>query len=696
MVFKTEIVFIKVFIPFILGIITAYYAQNNAVLIFSCCALLSSFLALLILNILYVKLSLWKHKLLIGTLLFICLFFTGSTLCLLKTDFLKDNYFANHQFKALRIYISSEPQLNKDILRFEAQVTNGIKVHTSHAVTGKLLVALKIDSVQPIQFNYGDELLIEPKYTPVEPAYNPGEFDFRAWLAARNIYQQIFINQNQVVKLSTNAANPLLKYAINLRQKQVDFYRKVIKNDEAFAVASTLILGYRADLSQETLNAYSKTGTIHALSVSGMHVGIIYIMINLLLSRFSKNTKWFLMVKLLLTITLIWYYALITGLSASVLRSAIMLSAVIFSKQLKRHTNNYNVLAFTAFILLVFDPFLIWDVGFQLSFLAVLGLIALQPPIYGVLFFKNNFLDKIWATIAVSMAAQITTLPLSIYYFHQFPVYFIISNLFIVIPVILIMYIGLAMLIFKISWIAPIFEYIINFTNEGLKWIASLPFSGLTSIFIEKWQVWVLSLFITFLSIGLIQRKARPIILALCLLLCFQMGTTHQKILAEKQRKIIFFTLRKNHAVAFMSSKEAILVTDLNQTEKNYLFFVKPTLDLYGINQVKFIHWKADTTTKYLIKKDHQIAFYDKKLILIDQDFSYKKIANKVAFNYVWLHQNPKIDIGMLHKQLEASTLLIDASNKDFRIAEFENEAKKTNFRTHLLKRNNALLVSLN
>ncbi|MCJ0743497.1 ComEC/Rec2 family competence protein [Pedobacter montanisoli] len=696
MVFKAEIVFIKVFIPFALGIITAYYAQNNTALIVSCYALLSSFLALLILNILYVKLSLWKHKILTGSLLSICLFFTGSTLCMLKTDFLKDNYFAKHRFKALRICISSEPQLKNDILRFEAEVTSGIKEQTSYPVTGKLLVALKTDSIRSVQLNYGDELLIEPKYAPVEPAYNPAEFDFKAWLATQNIYQQVFINHNQIVKLPSNAANPLLKYAINLRQKQVEFYRKVIKNDEAFAVASTLILGYRADLSQETLNAYSKTGTIHALSVSGMHVGIIYIMINLLLSRFSKNTRWLVVIKFLLTITLIWYYALITGLSASVLRSAIMLSAVIFARQLKRHTNSYNVFAFTAFILLVYDPFLIWDVGFQLSFLAVLGLVALQPPLYKLLFFKNYFLDKIWATIAVSMAAQITTLPLSIYYFHQFPVYFIVSNLFIVIPVILIMYIGLTMLIFKISWIAPLFEYIINFTNEGLKWIADLPFSGLTAIFIERWQIWVLSLFIVFISIGLIQKRSRPVICALCLLLCFQIGTAHHKILAEKQRKMIFFTLRKNYAAAFISSKEAILVTDLNPLEKNYLFFIKPALERYGVNQVKFIDWKTDTTTKHLIKTNHQITFYDKSFLLIDPDLNAKKIANEVHFNYIWLHQNPKIDIGMLHEQLKTATLLIDATNKDFKIAEFENEAKKTNFKTHLLKRNNALLVSLN
>ena len=188
-----------------------------------------------------------------------------------------------------------------------------------------MLIALKIDSLKPIQLNYGDELIITDKYLPIEPPYTPGEFDFQAWLAAKNVYQQTFINQDQLIQLNESKGNAIIKYAITQRKKQVAIYRQLIKNDEAFAVASTLVLGYRADLSKETLAAYSKTGTIHALSVSGAHVGIIFFLLNAMLS-FLDRKRALKILKVIVICSLIWYYALLTGFSSSVLRSAIMIT----------------------------------------------------------------------------------------------------------------------------------------------------------------------------------------------------------------------------------------------------------------------------------------------------------------------------------------------------------------------------------
>ncbi|WAC42741.1 ComEC/Rec2 family competence protein [Pedobacter sp. SL55] len=142
---------------------------------------------------------------------------------------------------------------------------------------------------------------------------------------------------------------------------------------------------------------------------------------------------------------------------------------------------------------MVYDPFLIWDVGFQLSFLAVFGLVYYQPKIYNWLYFKNKWADKLWAAVAMSLAAQLATLPLSIYYFHQFPVYFIISNLFILIPITILMYLGIAILLVRVYFLAPIFEWIITFTNQGLKWISNLPYAGITEIWLNKWQLFLFS-----------------------------------------------------------------------------------------------------------------------------------------------------------------------------------------------------------
>ncbi len=619
----------------------------------------------------------------------------GALICLNHNNALKENYFGNKNYDYLKVWVNNEPEKTNDILRFEAKVTHGYDKKQQINTIGNLLIALKVDSQNQIKLDYGDELLIAAKYLPVEPAYNPAEFNFKSWLAAKNIYHQTFINQNQIIKLNQIKGNPILKYAIEVRKKQIAIYRKLIINDEAFAVASTLVLGYRTDLNKDTLLAYSKTGTIHALSVSGMHVGIIYVLLNLALF-FLDNKKLLRLVKLSLIFSLIWYYALLTGFSPSVLRAAIMLSIFIVAKFFNRSSNNYNILAFTAFCLLFYNPFLIWHVGFQLSFLAVFGLIYLLPKIYKWLYLKNRMLDKLWSTIALCLAAQIATFPLSIYYFHQFPLYFIFANIFILIPIIFLMYLGITILVFKVYFLAPIFEWIINFTNNGLKWIANLPFSGINAIYINQWQLILLSLTLILFINALVNYNKKLLITAILSIFVFQSYTTFHKYQILNQKKIIFFSLRKNYATAFIEAKKAIILTDLSPEDKNYQFFIKPALDQLQITDLKHIKWENDNAVGLFIKKENQILFHNFHVLLMDNQFNYKQIKGLPKFNAIWLHENAKQQISSLHTTIIFNSLIVDATNNDYNIEKFKQEADKFQIQHHILKKNNSYLIDLN
>ncbi|NQX30704.1 ComEC family competence protein [Pedobacter boryungensis] len=649
---------------------------------------------LIAVNNFYKKLKAYNFKGVTGIIFYFFCFVLGGLVCLLNTQSLKEEYHANRSFDYLKVWVNDEPQQTNDIVRFEVVVTTGYKFNRPETLSGKLLIALKVDSLNPVKLKYGDELIVSSKNLPVEPSYNPSEFDFKAWLATKNIYHQTFINQNHLVKLNSNKSNPIIKYAIEVRKRQVEIYRKLIHNDEAFAVASTLVLGYRADLSKETLAAYSKTGTIHALSVSGMHVGIIYIFLNWALFFLDKK-RLLKIFKLLLISFLIWYYSLLTGFSPSVLRSAIMLTVYILAKAFNKNSNSYNILAFTAFCLLLYNPFLIWDVGFQLSFLAVFGLIYLQPKIYKWFYIKNKWLDKLWATVALSLAAQIATFPLSIYYFHQFPLYFIFSNLFILLPLTAMMYLGIGILMLRLYFLAPIFEWIINFTNSGLKWIANLPFSGITSIWLNQWQLILLSFTLIIFTIALVNYKKKLLIVSLLCILVFQSFAAYYKISASKQQKILFFSLRKNYAAAFIEGNEAVLLTDLDGSNKNYDFFVKPALDQMQITNIHFVKWEQDTALKSFIKKEHQLVFHQYHILLLDDDFNYKKIDQLPKFESVWLHQNPRKNVLDLRNEVLFSTLLVDATNKDYMIKRYEQDANKFQLQSHILKKNNSYLIDL-
>ncbi|RZK91862.1 MAG: ComEC family competence protein, partial [Pedobacter sp.] len=339
--FKAEYIFVRILFPLLIGIALSYFYPVLKILSALELVALLLFLIISLLNFTYGKFSFYKFKGIVGIVIYLFFIVLGGLLCLLNNETLKRNYFGKKSYPYLKIWVNDEPEQTNDILRFKARVLSGYEATRQVKLSGQLLVALKLDSINPIHLVYGDELIVSAKYLEVEPAYNPAEFNFKKWLAGQNIYQQTFVNQKHLLKTSRNIGNPIIKFALNLRERQIAKYRKLIKDDEAFAVASTLILGYRADLSKETLAAYSKTGTIHALSVSGSHVAIIFFVLDFCLG-FLNRKRYFLLLKFLIICSLIWTYALITGLSPSVVRAAIMITIFISAKTFAKNKNSYN------------------------------------------------------------------------------------------------------------------------------------------------------------------------------------------------------------------------------------------------------------------------------------------------------------------------------------------------------------------
>ncbi|SMC85564.1 competence protein ComEC [Pedobacter africanus] len=591
--------FTRIVLPFSLGVMSTYQVKLPYLL--EALSSLSAGLLLLLFVLIFQRGRFISHqyKRKAGLLLHCFFYLYGCLSSTLYNHKFNTDYYVFKKYKFLKLEIIEEPKMKPNIIWLEGMVTNGYHLDSSGQViseraSGKIRVALQLDSLIPISLEYGDQLIIPAAFIATDAPGSSAEFDFKSWLASRNIYHQTFLKQTDLVKLYNNNAHPLIRYALKLREKQVAFYRKIIKNEEAVSLAATLILGYRSDLSPGTLNIYSKTGTIHALSVSGMHVGLIYLVLNWLLFFFNSN-RTLKYIKTLLIITLIWAYSLLTGFSPAVLRSAIMLSVFVIARLFNKRANSYNVIAFAAFCLLLYNPFLIWDIGFQLSFLAVFGLMYLQPRIYAWLAFKNPLLDKTWAAITMSAAAQLATYPLSIYYFHQFPLCFLISNLFIMIPVTLILYIGIITLLFKIECLGPLLEALITFTNTGLNKIASLPFSGISGIWIAKTELLLLYAAITCFVIAMQHYQKRMLFVSIFAFFCFQCLGSYHKLKAAQQKKTITFKLKHNYAIAWISAHSVILYTDLDPDSKSFNYVIKPVLDQHQIERVIFLYLAGPT-----------------------------------------------------------------------------------------------------
>lgn len=641
--------------------------------------------AILVLGLIYYKrFHLYRFRWIGGMLFYLFLFLVASFRTLEQSGQFHSNHFSAIKAKSLLVKIKSEPISRADIARFEVEV-----VHAGQqVVSGKLLVALKVDTSHKFNLNYGDILLIPGVYHEVEPPYNPGEFDFKYYLKTKQITKQCFINERQIKKIAINRGNPLISFALKLRKQFIEQFKKHMANPEAAALASTLIMGYRADLNAETLNSFSKTGTMHILSVSGMHVALVFLLLGFLLKPMDKIPRMRLL-KACILIAMIWFYALITGFSPSVNRAALMISFVILGKAISKKVNTYNLLAISAFILLLYNPFYLFDVGFQLSYLAVFGLVFLHPHIYQSLYIKNKLLDAAWSYTALSLAAQIVTFPLSVYLFHQFPLYFLLSNLLVVLPVTLLMYVGIAFVLllpfdFILPFIGQILNWLVLLSNQILHYISQMPLASLDGIWISGLQLVVLFLLTFAFIFAFIYKNKTALFVAMSTTLFLLIHHRVEQFESLKKEQIIFYSLRKNTALAYIRGNEYDLITDLKPTDKAYQFSVKPSLERAGLYLKNWIN--PNSSNKHFV----QLGNY--RILRWTADFNRQKFIYPIQVDAVLLSGNPKINIYRLRTYVYFNQLIIDATNPDYQIKLWLVQALQLGINCRVLKKSPALV----
>jgi len=278
----------------------------------------------------------------------------------------------------------------------------------------------------------GDRIVFEGTSTEIPPPQNPGQYDFRRRSSIHRIYHRFYLKNDSWERVEPADKFNVRAFSSDLRNRFLNVYKSAGIGGQEYAVLSALVLGYDDEIDAGIMQAFSASGTLHILSVSGMHVGIIFTALSTLLI-FMERKKSLHIPRLVILLLALWFYAFLTGLSPSVIRSSMMFSFIIIGQSLNRTSNIYNSLSMSALcIFMLFDPLMLFDVGLQLSFIAVAGIAFLYPKIYKLFYFENKLFDKTWALIAVSIAAQTATFPISIFYFHQFPNYFILANLLII------------------------------------------------------------------------------------------------------------------------------------------------------------------------------------------------------------------------------------------------------------------------
>jgi competence protein ComEC len=691
---KGEIPVIVLLLPFLAGIYGALFCLNSNNT-FSLIALIILSLLFIGLNIVYTRLRVYKARWLGGALVSIILLLLGWFVTIQHNELNKADHFSKKPAQQFVAIITSEPKVKDDLVRFTADIKQSINNGEANKTSGTLLIAIK-DELAKNLF-YGEELLIPANYAPVDPPYNPGEFNYKKYLANKNVHYQAFFYPKQYKIITASKGNPVIAYALQLRQNLVNKLKANMQDTTAIAVASTLILGYKADLSNDVLQAYSKTGTIHILSVSGGHVAIIYLLLGWMLS-FLNGYKRGRILKAIFIIALIWAYALLTGFSPAVCRAAVMISLVITGKTYSRYINNLNLLAASAFALLLYDPFLLTDVGFQLSYLAVGGLVVFQPIVYKWLNFKNRAVDKIWLACSVSIAAQVITFPLSAYYFHQFPVYFLVSNLLIAIPIIVIMYCGLLLIILpQMPYLSKALGYVLErsilLMNKALAFIEHSPYASIGKIWLNTFEYLLLYAIIILLFYFLYDNKKKWLIKAtLACMLVLSVSISLKQYRANDTQSITFLNLRKHTGIIVKNGNQGVVLTDLPETDKTFKYSIQPDLDSNRITDYKVYPLNKNIQLPYLLKQGSLVAFQNKRLLLLNDSSKIQYIPQLLVMNFLYICVVAFVNTAVIKKK----PLIIAGSNSDKYIAGFKEGIKNAPVNYKVIKRNKSVCIVSN
>ena len=468
------------------------------------------------------------------------------------------------------------------------------------------------------QPRYGEVWLIRGRPDPSKPPLNPGEFDYRRYLEYRQVYHQQYIHPDQYRVLRLAPPNVLVAISMQAATRLDGVFRRYIKARREYAIASALVLGIKDDVDLATKQAYTATGTTHIMAVSGLQVGLLFTFMSGLLRLLFGRVRGFRLWSALVGLAVIWSYAFLTGLSASVLRATVMFTFVIIGRALGRQDSIFNTLGVAAFFLLLWNPFLVADVGFQLSFLAVLSIVYLQPRIAQWLdveayFYARRrpwqakavrgawrgsgwFLDKVWQATALSLAAQVATFGLGLFYFHQFPLSFLFSNL-VAVPISSgAVYVGLALLGLKgvavglgavlpagAAWwldllprfVARVFEGMVWAFNEYIFLISRLMANWvIREIHVSALQTVLLFGFIGALLAWVSTRRLGWLRWAGGLLLVYAGTRVAEARAVAPTEEFIVYSIPRRSAVGFWQGAAVEFVTPdsvpLNETERTY------------------------------------------------------------------------------------------------------------------------------
>lgn len=559
------------------------------------------------------------------------------------------NYY-NHQLTENSTYTLDVQKVLKPGNYYTKYVAKASQVDSTKT-TGYILLNIQKDSLShPLKV--GHRVFIKTPFKELIPPLNPHQFDYKQYLAKQYIYNQVFLNKQQFKQLE-NTNFSLVGLSANIREKVQTSLKKYHFSNNEFAVINALLLGQRQEISKDLLESYTNAGAIHILAISGLHIGILLLLLSYLFKPIEK-LPYGVLIKAVSIVLLLWCFAFIAGLSASVVRAVTMFTFVAIGQSFKRKKIiEYSLISSMLFLLLI-KPMFLFDVGFQLSYLAVFGIVWVQPLLYNLWNPKFWLLDKGWSLFTVSIAAQAGILPISLYYFHQFPGLFIISNLIIIPFLSSILLLGIVVILLAVlnslpQFIADVYGSIISLMNRFVDWVShqedfllkEIPMSLTTMV---VWYVLIVLLYRVW-----IRKTSKSIIFLLTSIIVLQGFYFYEKYQISNKVEFIVFHKSRQSVLGKRNGKELSIFSSLNDS----VLHQQKLLLSYRVGE--------HISSKSIDSVFNIISYKNKQILIVDSLGVYQ--INGIQNPTIILQNSPKINLNRLITTLKPQQIVADGSN---------------------------------
>ncbi|MCL2098338.1 MAG: competence protein ComEC family protein [Bacteroidales bacterium] len=579
-----EIPFVRLAIAFLLGIIWQEFGVGFAFPVIS----ITLALGLLFMIIAFLPLSRHHRRQWInGGIALLFLFSAGATIVQMHA---KESRLPQEEDIYIKAVVCEEVTIGERFIKTPILIAgaycdtqSGAKKISPCNREKAILYLEKTDHVNIPQL--GDSIFAEVRLSPFAPPQHSGEFDYKTYMRRKGFFSTAFVRTQ---KYLINPNPPSWKYfPERLRAKAERIYENAGLQGEELAIIKALCLGDKKDLDADLKASYSATGASHILAVSGLHVGIIFAILSLSLSFLGKSRRK-LFIKNCMILACLWVYAALTGFSPSVTRATVMFSFVLVGQMLQRDISIYNSLAASAFFICLFRPYDVFEIGFQLSYLAVLSIVYFQRHIYQLLYAPNKVVNYIWQLLCVSTAAQMGTVPLTLFIFHQFPNYFLLTNLWVIPLTGIIIYLGAALQAF--SWVPLLSDALgwllqqaLRLLNSGVQLIEQLPWSVTQNIYFNEAQLWLMAAAIISLALFIELRQRRLLQLCACFIILI-FGITHWQNLAHSRQQVLaVYNVKNSTYIHIIAGHYSLALRDSKNINTNFDFNLKSFFISRGI-----------------------------------------------------------------------------------------------------------------